>query len=481
MRGIESSEKFDSSLKYDNREGMATSYPRATNNRPPRGAPMYVPGSLAEANVRRLNTDNANRSRENATQATADALARSGAQVPAGATQPGQSAANGEQIARAAYAATTGHMMPPGGGSAPMYTPAGAAAAPANRTAMGGAFRGSTPAEIKEFQDTAPGSANSPTAKALTAAAGSGKTVTTPYGTASSTVQAPGTEQGPVTNSAASQAESGPQHAAPLNWQQQVVAKYPSIGQAGHPDNAAFVKAYKDAAAAVKPNADGTPGKAPDHMALADNIAGPGGDQPTGVSNAGKGAELAKTKTIPTQPPVSTARAAGEAIASAPADAGNAIVSGIQKVGTPILKAAGDFLAGVTGRQGQQAGDSQVALGTPQPGPQTGTAKADQSARAGLAAQQNPSSPMYTGSVAPGADTTASGSGGSFNPADAHSDIHAATVKAITAAGQNAHDAVNSTPSFSGSVAPNPAPAAPSAQPQATPSFSTGQSATTGL
>ncbi len=54
------------------------------------------------------------------------------------------------------------------------------------------------------------------------AAAGTGKELETPYGTASSKFVPPDP-----------------------NWQSDIVSKYPEIGQAGHPANAAFLKAFK--------------------------------------------------------------------------------------------------------------------------------------------------------------------------------------------------------------------------------------------
>lgn len=312
--------------------------------------------------------------------------------------------------------------------------------APAAQTGLGGAFRGSTPDEIAAFRAGAPGGqtpASAETNNTLAANAGKGNVVQTPYGTASST-----------------DVKNGPGQ----NWQQQLVSKYPTLGIAGHPDNVAFVKAYKDAAK------NGTP----DHAALADSIVGPSGDQPTpegqvpqfGVPNALQ----------PQNRTAGTAQTIGKSIHDAPGAIGDA-VGGVIK---STVGAAKNFYAGLTGNTNANTGANSIDPPVIPGGTQSPKQIADASARAGLDAQQNTAANFVgpTGSgggsfdtpppTYAGTDSTSSGSGGSFAPSysmpDAHADIHAATVKAITTAGQNAHDAINT-----------PGTAAPVATPSYTP------------
>lgn len=241
---------------------------------------------------------------------------------------------------------------------------------------------------------------------------------------------------------------AGVSYAPQQNWQQQLVAKYPTLGIAGHPDNVAFVKAYKDAAK------NGTP----DHAALADSIVGPSGDQPTpegqvpqmGIPNALQ----------PQNRTASTAATVGKAIHDAPGVVSKTVGDAVGGVIKSTVGAAKDFYANLTGNPNANTGANSIDPPVIPGGTQSPKQIAYNSAKAGLDAQNTA-----------GTDTGSSGSGGSFdtppsyagpsgqgvsggvgapsyqmnNSGDAHADVHAATVKAITTAGQNAHNAINTT------------------------------------
>lgn len=417
-----------------------------------RGRYSTAPNPIAQGNVaaqqriayaRSLQRQDATSANDNATQAMAATVPRYA--LPAGGTK-NMSQADQANIARSVATYQRGGHMAPNttqmGGNASPSAANPSATPPSEKTALGGAFRGSTAEELQNFRDTAPGSANSPTAKALTANAGTGNTVQTPYGTASSL--APTGPQGPL----AGDQSNGPQHAGPTNWQQQLVAKYPTLGIAGHPDNVAFVKAYKDAAK------NGTP----DHAALADSIVGPSGDQPTpegqvpqtGIPNALQ----------PQNRTASTAATVGKAIHDAPGVVSKTVGDAVGGVIKSTVGAAKDFYANLTGNPNANTGANSIDPPVIPGGTQSPKQIAYQSAQKGLDAQNTA-----------GTDTGSSGAGGSFdtpptyagpssqgvsggvgapsyqmnNSGDAHADVHAATLKAITTAGQNAHNAINTT------------------------------------
>lgn len=198
---------------------------------------------------------------QNATQATVKAATATGIPLPAGAASKGQSPANRAAIARSVAAGVAGNQMaqtPPTyqpsrmpapthmPNGMPSYSPSGAAPASVP-------FRGSTPAEIAEFNKGATPASD------VAAAAGTGRNVTTPYGDVSS---APDKFAGQV---------QGPNLAGPAgkpNWEQEVVNAHPAIGQPGTPENKAFVSAWK----AKYPN--GSPKNPTDHMDIADAAVG---------------------------------------------------------------------------------------------------------------------------------------------------------------------------------------------------------------
>lgn len=230
------------------------------------------------------------------------------------------------------------------------------------------------------------------------------------------------------------------------NWQQQLVAKYPTLGIAGHPDNVAFVKAYKDAAK------NGTP----DHFTLADSIVGPNSDQPTpegqvpqfGVPNALQ----------PQNRTASTAQTVGKAIHDAPGVVSKTVGDAVGGVIKSTVGAAKNFYAGLTGNPNANTGANSMDPPVIPGGTQSPKQIAYQSAKSGLNAQQNTADTFIgpTGSGGGSFDSPPSYAGPTAQPqgtapsyqmpkGDAHADIHAATVKAITTAGNNAHTAVNSS------------------------------------
>ena len=123
-------------------------------------------------------------------------------------------------------------------------------------------FQGFTPEDAKAEVDAArlraglPSTDSVQAAAALANAAGQGRTIQTPYGMGSSTVVPSGQPEGPAVVS-----DTGVQR-QPLSWHEQIMQKYPAIGQRGSEENADFVKAFKDAGS--------DPAKA---MSIADNLA----------------------------------------------------------------------------------------------------------------------------------------------------------------------------------------------------------------
>lgn len=207
----------------------------------------------------------------------------------------------------------------------------------AAQTARGGAFRGSTPDEIKDFFDSDPinGTAAKETAARVAAQAGTGNQVDTPYGKVSST-----------------NAKLGPG----ATWQDQVVNRYPEIGQAGTDANKAFTAAYNSAIRQTGPNADGTPAGKVDPHAIADQVmnqlakTGPNSDLETPDLPVG-------TPAKPPAPPVPAAMAAGQAVKNAPAAASNALVNAggaIKNTVGAVGDAVDNFEAGLTGKTLEQ-------------------------------------------------------------------------------------------------------------------------------
>lgn len=130
-------------------------------------------------------------------------------------------------------------------------------------------FRGSTPAEIKDFFDSDPinGTAAKTTAANVAAAAGTGNQVMTKYGPVSST-----------------NVKNGPG----ATWEAQIAAKYPAIAIPGSQANKAFAAAYNTAIKQQGPNPDGSAGAPIDPHAIADqvmqNITNPTAGLATGIA-----------------------------------------------------------------------------------------------------------------------------------------------------------------------------------------------------
>lgn len=203
-------------------------------------------------------------------------------------------------------------------------------------------------AALKEFQDSDPNKAatsNATTSK-LTAAAGKGEVVNTPYGPASSTDATEGKG---------------------ATWQEQIANKYPEIAKKGSDANLAFVEAYKNAQKQQGPNPDGSPVAAINPHALADqvmkgvNFRNEQDNREPGATAAlnpnGNNAATAIPSGFDTgaPPPPSAAsqagtavRNAGQAVASVPSKITGAINNGIQGA----TNAAGDFATAVTGSPG---------------------------------------------------------------------------------------------------------------------------------
>jgi hypothetical protein len=102
--------------------------------------------------------------------------------------------------------------------------------------------------------------------------AGTGKTVETGYGTASSRNAPTGEKLAPAvtTNTGIVRNQPAAVPATPPNWQQQITAKYPQIGVEGSPENKAFIAAHNAGKGAA----------GYDPMKVADSISGPNGDRP---------------------------------------------------------------------------------------------------------------------------------------------------------------------------------------------------------
>lgn len=198
-----------------------------------------------------------------------------------------------------------------------------------NRTAGGGAFRGSSNAEIKDFYDSDPINGTAAKAKAaeVGAAAGKGTVVDTPYRKVSST---------DVTKGKGS------------TWQEQIANKYPEIGKSGSPANIAFTKEYNDSLKS---------GNTPlDPHTLADRVMQQG-PTPSGATVAGDNkvafplsgnnvggvtAGAQGTGVVPTPGPAAQAGRTASAVGSAAATGAAAAVGSTGAAGAGA--AAGQFL-----------------------------------------------------------------------------------------------------------------------------------------
>lgn len=241
-------------------------------------------------------------------------------------------------------------------------------AAPGERTAMGGALRGSTPAEIQDFYDSDPinGTAAKETQARVAAVAGTGQEVQTPYGKVSSRIAQSGEPMTPTIGDRS----LGPQHPSPPTALDKVAAKYPDIAKGGSLENQAFAKAYNDAAHSRSADSGAETGPI-DPMAIADKTMadvaknGPNADLPTPEM------PLSEAPPKPAAPPAS-GFAAGQAVRNAPAKAGGALESAGGAIKNAV-GAAGDavdnFEAGLTGKTVDQ-----VRGGTPVPDPSVGPA-----------------------------------------------------------------------------------------------------------
>lgn len=221
--------------------------------------PQYAPNPInagrnaaqeRESYASQVQRDDATALQNGATRSLVGAATRAGYQLPPGANQPGQSLANRQAIARSVVAQQNGnHVAPNTPTMVASHMPSNAAG-PNNPAQLAEDAK-----TLSDFRAEAPSDKSSP---ALAAAAGTGKTVATPYGTGSSTTS----KTAPVADKTADQS-TGPKN---LNWQQEIVAKYPAIGQKGTQANADFVDAYK------KAQSSATDGSPPDHHAIADQV-----------------------------------------------------------------------------------------------------------------------------------------------------------------------------------------------------------------
>lgn len=203
-----------------------------------------------EAYASKVQRDDANALQQGATRSLVNAATKAGYNLQPGAGSSGQSAANRADIARSVVAQNNGNHMAP---NTPQMT---ATHMPSNAVGDKSAAQvNADAATLKDFQASAP---KKTAPAALANAAGTGKTVSTPYGTGSSTTST----TVPVKDPTADQS-TGPKN---LNWQQEIVKKYPAIGAPGSQANADFVAAWKKAKATAP---DGTD---PDHHAIADQV-----------------------------------------------------------------------------------------------------------------------------------------------------------------------------------------------------------------
>lgn len=332
-------------------------------------------------------------------------------------------------------------------------------------------------------------------------AAGTGKPVQTPYGPVSSRAAVAGE---PMTNMIGDRS-LGPQHPSPapakdyalqqgkngglvpsMAAQQEILAQHPEIGVAGSPENQEFVKQFGEQTKGMKAGDQFS-----NHLDVASNSVEtatpvnpsnpnrvPANPPKTDAQQAGeKVAGAAKTVAgIPAQIGAAADRAvqgvkefansatgttgAGDAL-SAAGKAVNSIVNPMAPIATAGKLASAGVQAltggpnGVSKPTGSQVADARQAADKGAAGAYTGAGMATPPANSALArggaggagglataASGIPPStlPPPPPVVPPPAGPPAPGTGTSY--AD-HAAIHAQTVKAITNAGQNAHDALN--------------------------------------
>lgn len=244
----------------------------------------------------------------------------------------------------------------------------------AAQTARGGAFRGSTPDEIKDFFDSDPinGTAAKEEAARVRTQAGTGEKVQTPYGTMSL---------------------SDPKYGPGATWMDQVVNRYPEIGKPGTDANKAFTAAYNSAIRQTGPNADGTPAGKVDPHALADQVmnqlakTGPNSDLETPDMPVG-------TPAKPPDPKPGAGFAAGQAVRNIPAATGSMLENAGGAINRTIDNAddaLDNFVAGVSGKTPDQIQQQKIAEATtpPEPGQSVPAPTPDELATAKSAARAN--------------------------------------------------------------------------------------------
>lgn len=407
--------------------------------------------------------------------------------------------------------------------------PANPGATSTAQTGLNGAFRGSTADEVKEFYATKPGSATSPAAVATAANAGAGNTVQTPFGTASSTDSKKGAGTTWQEQIVSKHPEIGVKDSDANKAFLDAYSKAKDAGGTIDP-HAIAAQVQKDqdfrkeqdarepgASYALNPNGEnaataipsgfdtGAPPKVSQSTATQigkavhdapGKVAGAVGDVVGGAINKTVGAAkdlyagLTGNKQPVQDPNAPTpAQVAGNAAMTALNATGHAIIDPI-KAGVNYA-----FNSGVT-KPGVAPSASPTAPATA--GAYTGTpaAPTTQPGAAPTPSIQPSGSPVQdlVNQTRPGSSGVAYAGNGSQNPiqdtidaakknktgafaysgdasaqqSDPHADIHAATVNAITNAGQNAHNAVNSSSPaaqpYTGSASPSTSTPAPQKQ-----------------
>lgn len=297
---------------------------------------QYNPEAIQQANeaaARSIqfakDTQRANEKGSRDTAAEAVGRAMPAYALPAGGSRKGMSTADQANVARSVRAYEAGGHMAPN-------TPQMRTAAPA----AGGtrpAFGGSTPEEVSDFYKNAP-------AAPTVAAAGTGNSVVTPFGTASSRTATQGEQLANATTSDTGVTRTAPPRQA--NWQEQVMAQHPEIGKEGTPQNKAFVDAYK----ALKPEERNPDGSPKDHMGLAQQaigtLKGAKGSVAAGVAAGGStSGGIGGTA----EPPI-TPQTVGQNIAKTPGVVGDALAAvpkGISSVVGKIADTAGNVAGGL--------------------------------------------------------------------------------------------------------------------------------------
>src|SRR6202789_2971238 len=314
------------------------------------------------AEKERFRQADANKSTQDAPKIAASTVARSGGYVPVGATSGHQSAANVANIARSVAAANNGgHMAPNTPIMPPSYTPGGAKD-PAQVAADAKA--------LTDFKAGDPRNAPNPAADAVAGAAGTGKTGTTPYGTASSTTskaapvldktadQSTGPKNVPAKDYALQQGKNGglvPSADATAELQK----SHPQVFVPGSPENQEFVKQWGDKTKDMKAG-DQFNG----HTDVATNAV----ESATPVDKRDAAPVAAAKVNETAAPQIPTAQAAGQAVRAIPSaigSAANAVGGALSGARDAVAKTVGGFVGGLTGdaqsRQTAQ-GVAQAAL-----------------------------------------------------------------------------------------------------------------------